>query len=170
MSFPLPSPLTLRAATDADAAFCRALFASTRDDLRQLPLPAPMLEQLIDMQRHAQETSWQMAFPHAAALILECDARPIGRLLLDASGRDWRVVDIALVPGERGRGHGGVLLAAVRDQAQAACASLALSVLRSNEAALRLYQRLGFTLVRSDEMRHELLWQAGAGAEAAPAR
>ncbi|GAB3427321.1 GNAT family N-acetyltransferase [Massilia solisilvae] len=168
MSFPLPSPLTLRAATEADAAFCRALFASTRDDLRQLPLPPPVLEQLIDMQRHAQETSWRMAFPHAAALILECDARPIGRLLLDASGRDWRVVDIALMPGERGRGHGGALLGAVRDQAQAAHASLALSVLRSNEAALRLYQRLGFTLARSDEMRHELLWQAGA--EATPAR
>lgn len=164
MSFPLPSPLALRAATDADTAFCRDLFATTRDDLRQLPLPAPMLEQLIDMQRHAQETSWQAAFPNAATLILECDGRRIGRLLLDASGRDWRVVDIALLPGERGRGHGGALLGALRDQAQAASASLALSVLRSNEAALRLYQRLGFTLVGSDEMRHELLWGTTAPA------
>jgi hypothetical protein len=47
--YTLPSPLTLRQAEAADAAFCRALYASTRDDLRQLPLPPAQLEQLIAM-------------------------------------------------------------------------------------------------------------------------
>jgi len=138
--------LALRAASESDRAFQRALFAASRPDAPVLAAwPAEQREPFLDSQFHFQ--SLHYAQHHAAAdfLILEQEGAPIGRLILDRSGSDWMVVDIALMPQMRGQGIGTRLMQAVQGGARAAGAGgVSLSVEVMNGGAYALYARLGF--------------------------
>ena len=75
----------------------------------------------------------------------------LGRLLslqrtIGSLGRvEYSVSNVAVYPGHRGRGIGGILLARAEQEAsRAGCYSLVLDVETDNEGAIRLYERLGF--------------------------
>jgi ribosomal protein S18 acetylase RimI-like enzyme len=154
-----PTSFLLRPATDADAGFAQALYASTREDLRQLPLPPEQLAQLIGIQQRAHEAGQRAAWPHAEIMIVEQAGMAIGRVVLDTLGGDWRLVELALLPAMRGRGLGAALLATLQARARAQGAGIGLAVLRSNAAALRLYQRAGFTIAGGNELQHQMTWR-----------
>lgn len=154
----LPSSLALRHAAAADAAFCRALYASTRDDLQRLSLPSAQLDDLIALQQRVHEAGRLAHFPNADVLILEHEGVPAGRVVVDASGPAWRLVDLALLPAMRGRGLAGAVLAALQRRAAAAGAGIGLSVMRANTAALRLYRRCGFAVVADDALQYHMRW------------
>jgi len=156
----LPPSLLLRPALDADAAFLQALYASTREDLRLLPLPPAQVGQLIAMQHRIHEDGRRAAWPHAEVMILEQDGVAAGKAVLDTMGRDWRLIELALLPALRGRGLGAALLAALQARARAHGASIGLAVLRSNAPALRLYQRAGFVIAGGNELQHQMVWPA----------
>jgi ribosomal protein S18 acetylase RimI-like enzyme len=86
-----------------------------------------------------------------AEVLLEDDV-PVGLLKLSRDGRDWRLIQIQLVPGLQGRGFGTRLLQEVVAEADSAEASLTLSVHKANPAR-RLYERLGFVV--ESESKHE---------------
>ncbi|MCS0590566.1 GNAT family N-acetyltransferase [Massilia norwichensis] len=154
----LPPSLLLRPAADADAGFLQALYASTRDDLRQLPLPPAQLEQLIAMQQRAHEAGWRAAFPNAEVLVLEHDGMAAGKAVLDTTGHDWRLVELALLPVLRGRGLGTALLTALQARARQCGASIGLAVLCTNTGALRLYERAGFRITGGNALQHQMAW------------
>jgi ribosomal protein S18 acetylase RimI-like enzyme len=145
---------------DADAGFLQALYASTRDDLRLLPLPSAQVEQLIAMQQRIHEDGRRALYPHAELMILEQDGVAAGKAVLDTTGSDWRLVELALLPALRGRGLGAALLAALQARARAHGASIGLAVLRTNTPALRLYERAGFTITGGNELQHQMVWRA----------
>jgi ribosomal protein S18 acetylase RimI-like enzyme len=155
----LPPGLLLRAAVEADAAFARALYASTRDDLRQLPLPPAQLAQLIAMQQRVHEAGQRAVYPNAEVMILEHGGSAAGRAVLDTTGADWRLVELAVLPELRGRGLGAALLAALQERARAHGAGIGLAVLRTNAAALRLYQRAGFVIDGGNELQQQMVWR-----------
>jgi ribosomal protein S18 acetylase RimI-like enzyme len=53
------------------------------------------------------------------------------------------------------------LLAALQARARAQGASIGLAVLRTNTAALRLYERAGFTIAGGNELQQQMLWHPG---------
>jgi ribosomal protein S18 acetylase RimI-like enzyme len=156
---PAPSFL-LRTASDDDAGFLQALYASTREDLRQLPLPPAQLAQLIAMQQHAHEAGRRAAYPDAETMIVEHAGSAGGLVVLDASGGDWRLVELALLPAMRGRGLGAALLAALQVRAREHGAGIGLAVSHGNAAALRLYERAGFVIAGGDALQHQMVWRA----------
>jgi [ribosomal protein S18]-alanine N-acetyltransferase len=99
----------------------------------------------------------------------------------------WLILDelhinnVAIRPGMRGRGWGAALVAHVlREGARLGARRATLEVRRSNEAARRLYQRLGFELVGTRRNYYSspvedalILWREGlpiaAGDDAKPA-
>jgi ribosomal protein S18 acetylase RimI-like enzyme len=155
----LPPSLLLRPALETDAAFVQALYASTRDDLLQLPLPPAQLAQLVAMQQHVHEAGRRTAYPHAEVMILEHAGVAAGRAVLDTLGGDWRLVELALLPDMRGRGLGAALLAALQERARACGATIGLAVLRTNAPALRLYERAGFTIAGGNGLQHQMVWR-----------
>lgn len=155
-----PPSFLLRPATDADAGFAQALYASTREDLLQLPLPPAQLAQLIGMQLRVHEAGQRAAYPNAETMIVEHAGAAAGRVVLDTLGSDWRLVELALLPAMRGRGLGAALLAALQERARAHGACIGLAVLRSNVPALRLYQRAGFVVDGGNELQHQMVWRA----------
>jgi ribosomal protein S18 acetylase RimI-like enzyme len=142
----------VRLAAPADEPFLRHLHKGTRAaDFAAAGLPPAMLDTLLEQQYRAQAAGYAAQFPDARSLIILHRDEPVGRVLLAAGERRWHVIDIALQPASRDRGIGSAIIEAIaRAATDAGARELTLSVLFSNEAARRLYARLGFTETGGD--------------------
>ncbi|WP_288402755.1 GNAT family N-acetyltransferase [uncultured Deinococcus sp.] len=152
-----PRPWVLRGAEPGDAAFLRALYASTRPDLGLLP--EAVRATLLDLQYRAQQRGYAANYPQARQEIVVAGETAAGQLLTAEQGDDLVLVDISLLPDWRGQGLGGAAIRTVQDRAQAAGRGVRLQVARDNPA-LRLYRRHGFGPAAEDEVRLTLHWSA----------
>lgn len=150
----------LRPAHADDADFLFALFCGARDPEFAL-LPQPQRETLLRLQYQAQSGDYAERFPSAEHFIIEFCGQPAGRLLLNRDANELRVVDIAVVPEQRGQGIASAVLQSLMSEAEAACMPVRLSVWHDNPA-LALYRRLGFC-VRAESATHlELEWRSAS--------
>lgn len=75
--------LNIRPEVEQDTAFVDRLYRSTREDLLQLGLAEALIDNLIRMQFHAQQTGYRMQFPNAEYSIVEKNGEAIGYLVID---------------------------------------------------------------------------------------
>jgi ribosomal protein S18 acetylase RimI-like enzyme len=155
---PLADRLTIRPAVDADEPFLHRVFASTRE------LPFPLDEQdrerneaLLTMQFRAQRSSYGREFAGSQYEVIELDGRAVGRLLVHRGVDGIHLVDIGLLPEDRGPGIGGAILSAVLTEAAESESPVRLRVEPFNRA-LRLYERLGFVRVGTAGLHIEMQW------------
>ena len=132
-----------RAAVPADIDFEHYLYASTRDDLR--PLGPEVFDGLVGMQFRAQSMSLRLEHPQADRQIILVEDAPVGRLIIDSVGDHIEVIDVALLPEYRGHGIGTSVLRGVIGHADRLARSVRLHVEKQSRA-VRLYERLGFTI------------------------
>jgi ribosomal protein S18 acetylase RimI-like enzyme len=154
-----PTRVSLRAATADDHDFLLGLYATTRDDLAQLPLEEEQRDALVRMQYHAQDAHYRQTNPHARFDLVEIDGRPGGRLYVDERSDDLRIIDISLLPEHRGTGIGAALVRAVQEEASACGRGVSLHVAIGNPAA-SLYARLGVRLAEDLGVYRRLEWGA----------
>jgi ribosomal protein S18 acetylase RimI-like enzyme len=102
-------------------------------------------ETFLRMQFDAQDAWWHENYAEASFDVILVDGEPAGRLYVHRGPSEIRIVDIALMPEHRGGGVGTRLLEDLSAEADAAGKSLTIHVERMNPA-LRLYERLGFSL------------------------
>jgi ribosomal protein S18 acetylase RimI-like enzyme len=151
--------VTLRAETSADEPFLRELYASTRaNELAQVPdWSASQRTEFLDMQFDAQRSYYREHFPAARFDIIEVEEKPVGRLYLALGEESINLMDIALLPEHRGAGIGGALTGAVQSFAASHGIAVLLHVEETN-AAMRLYQRLGFEVVGEQTFYKKMRW------------
>ncbi|WP_374146029.1 N-acetyltransferase family protein [Sphingomonas sp. 28-63-12] len=170
---PLPAALLddgyrLRAETDADLPFLRALYGSTRDEeLAQLATWSGAQKQaFIAQQFDAQRSHYRHYFPNCAFDVIEQHGQPVGRFYLDRRATQLHVIDIALMPQWRGIGLGTAILTALIKTAAQAGLGVGIFVEKFNPA-LRLYRRLGFVEIADTgvylEMEQIISGDPGAG-------
>jgi ribosomal protein S18 acetylase RimI-like enzyme len=154
--------VTLRPARADDAIFLRALYATTREDeLSALAWSEAQRELFLSLQLEAQERHYRTSYPHAHFNVIEHDGAPVGRLIVDRGESLIRLVDIALLPAHRGAGLGSALLRELQEEAAPKGSAIVLHVVRTNPA-LRLYERLGFRVVREEAIYVAMEWRPGA--------
>jgi GNAT superfamily N-acetyltransferase len=152
----MQSPVTLRAVTPDDQEFLFAVYTSTRDEELSLwGWDENQKRAFLEMQFRAQSQQYGLCYPQADSSVILVDDQPVGRLLIDRTGSDIMLVDIALLPGYRNRSIGTTLIQSLLQEATGAQKNVALHVLRGSAAA-RLYERLGFTMVSEDGMYFEM--------------
>ena len=144
--------LALRPEADADRDFLLGLFRAARPPEWALFPQGPMLEQLMQMQFAAQRAGHKAQYPQAQGEVVLLDGVPVGRVLVDRQ----HLVDIALLPAHRSRGIGTAILRAMMREASA----ITLGVAVGNEAALRLYRRLGFAVTAASPTDVAMRWTA----------
>lgn len=149
--------ISIRPATKNDEAFLLDLFASTRPEFSLLNLPEGQMQALMTMQFNAQRQQYDECYPQAESKIILQDQRPIGRMLVDRSGREFTLIDIAVLPEHRNGGIGTSLVQDLLSEAVVAGKPVRLHVLKSNPA-LRLYQRLGFSLAGDQSIYFEMVF------------
>jgi ribosomal protein S18 acetylase RimI-like enzyme len=148
--------VTLRFSTPDDQEFLFAVYASTRDEELSLwGWDENQKRAFLEMQFRAQSQQYGLCYPQADSSVILLDDNPVGRLLIDRSGPDITLVDVALLPEYRNRSIGTTLIRSLLDEAAGAQKNVALHVLRGSAAA-RLYERLGFTKVDEDAVYLEM--------------
>jgi ribosomal protein S18 acetylase RimI-like enzyme len=151
----------LRPASETDTAALLAIYVSTRrDEVAQTGWPQAQQDAFLDMQARAQHEHYALHYPEAERLIIEVRGDIAGRLYVSEWEQEIRIVDIALLPQQRGNGLGSVLLKTLQDRARDSHKALTIHV-EKNNPALRLYQRLGFTEQADKGVYLLMRWQPG---------
>ena len=150
--------VVLRPATDADREFLLGVYGSTRDEeLSQVAWPEGQREAFVRMQFDAQDGEFHRVNPDASFDVIEVGGVPAGRLYVDRRPGDLRIIDIALLPGFRGAGVGGRLLAGVLEEAVRSASIVSIHVEVTNRAN-HLYERLGFVVVDEQGFYRRMEW------------
>ena len=136
--------LTLREATPEDEPFLFRVYAdSRREELAHVPWTAEERHAFLASQFAAQYRYYREQYEGATYLVVFADAEPVGRLFVARWPAEIRIMDIALLTEQRGRGLGTRLLGALCDEADTNAVSLSIHVEKQNRVR-RLYCRLGF--------------------------
>ena len=129
-----------------DREFLYRVYASTRtEELAVVPWDDAQKDAFLRSQFDAQDAWWREHYAAASFDVILVDGEPAGRFYVHRGEREIRIVDVALLPEYRGNGVGSSLLRDLLSEADAAGKSVTIHVERMNPA-LRLYERLGFTL------------------------
>ncbi len=152
-----PASPKRRPERNGDQPFLASLFA-TLQPAPLLQLEPPLRDALLRHQFMGQASSCRTRYPDGRFDLIECSGVPIGRVVTDLSREALTLVDLALLPAWRGRGCGTTLIRSLQDEARAAGVPLRLSVLRSNVAARRFYERLGFAPVGATDTHMVMGW------------
>lgn len=157
--------LRYRAAVDEDLPFLALVYASTRlEEVAQTGWPLEAQHQFLAHQFEAQHRHYRQHYPAAEWLVIERDGEAAGRLYIEEWPDQIRLIDIALLPDQRGGGAGGAILADLMDMAAAAAKPLTIHVERNNRA-MRLYRRLGFAPVDEHGVYDMMEWRPPASGQ-----
>lgn len=149
--------VSVRPVADGDRAFLVALYASTRaDELALLPWSDEQKAAFVEHQFAAQDAHYRAHYEGAQLDVVEVGGERAGRLYVHRAAHDVRVMDIALMPAFRGRGIGGGLLTALREEARASGRTLSIHVEEGNPAR-RLYERVGLRVVSAEHPPYLLM-------------
>jgi ribosomal protein S18 acetylase RimI-like enzyme len=151
----------LRRAQPEDEEFLKRLFAESQEHLSAFRPNEALYQSLLEMQYRGRKASYEAEFPDAVDSILSVKDQagnelPVGRLLVDCRPDCWRIVDIALLAEYRGQGMGGWALQLCRKQCDESAGKMAL-VVRPENRARRLYERLGFHVTHEDLLHVEMV-------------
>lgn len=136
--------IAYRPALDDDLPFLALVYASTRvEEVARSGWPIETQQQFLLHQFDAQHRHYRQHYPAAEWLVIERGGVAAGRLYIEEWPDQIRLIDIALLPDQRGTGAGGAILEDIMDMARAAEKPLTIHV-EKNNPAMRLYRRLGF--------------------------
>lgn len=120
------------------------IYSSTREEeLAQVPWDDAGKEAFLRQQFAAQHKHYRQYFPEASFDLIVIDGKAAGRLYVDRSQEEIRIVEISLLPEFRGRGIGSSLIRGVLEEAAAARKPVRIHVEFYNRAK-GLYERFGF--------------------------
>lgn len=146
--------------SDDDLEFLSKVYFSTRiEEFAMFGWSEAQLESLIEMQFNSQKQSYSIQFPDAEHSIICLDQKKIGRIIVNRTSHEIRLVDIALLPEFRNSGVGSKIITDLTEEAKRKNLPLTLQVARNNSAAFRLYQKLGFQVTDENEMYISMEWK-----------
>ena len=155
----LPENIGLRSLRDDDLPLLMRIYRSTREaELAWTGWTTEQKEQFISQQFDSQHRYYHSHFPHAEFYILRHQDQDVGRLYLDKTGDEWRLIDIALLPEWRLQGIGSGVLQSVLADADRAGQKVLLHVEATNPA-MSLYRRLGFSVLADNGVHIKLIRQ-----------
>ena len=134
------------------------MYGSTRkQELAKFGFPEEQKQLFIASQFTAQHHHYQTHYPKALFdLILKQD-EPIGRLYVDEWAKEFRIVDISLMPQYCNKGIGSSLMNNTMQHAAELGKSVSIHV-GLNNPALRLYERLGFEKINEQGIYQLMEW------------
>jgi GNAT superfamily N-acetyltransferase len=154
------STLAVRPALPQDEIFLYELYVAIRGPLFAFaPITPNQREHQLRMQFRAQLSSYTQQFPNSCYHLVLLDSKPVGRLWVAPAGDAFLLVDIAIHPNVQSKGLGTALVERLQQEAQNARLPIRSTVDRFNPGSLRFHQRLGFQIVREDQLQYYLEWR-----------
>ena len=149
----------LRSKNEKDEPFLFKLYAGTREEeLSVLPWTPSQKDEFMQMQFRAQTEYYNQIYPDAEYNIILHDGEPAGRLIVARLQNEIRVVDIAIIKDQRGKGTGSILLRKIMEEAEKEGKPVVLHVEHLNRAK-NLYAKLGFKAVENLGIYLRMEWR-----------
>jgi GNAT superfamily N-acetyltransferase len=153
------STLAVRPALPQDEIFLYELYVAIRGpQFANAPITVAQRDHLLRMQFQAQLSSYTQQFPNSCYHVVLLDSKPVGRLWFAPVEGGFHLVDIAVHPKVQSKGLGTVLIQQLQAEAQKAKLPIRSTVDRFNPGSLRFHKRLGFAVVREDQLQFYLEW------------
>jgi ribosomal protein S18 acetylase RimI-like enzyme len=154
------STLAVRPALPQDEIFLYELYSAVRGpEFALAPITPTQKEALIRMQFRGQMSAYTQMYPNSCYHIVLLDGSPVGRLWVAPGEGEFRLVDIAIHPKLQSKGIGTVLVQRLQQEAAKSRLPIRCCVFRFNPGSLRFHQRLGFIIVREDQMYYYMEWR-----------
>jgi GNAT superfamily N-acetyltransferase len=119
----------------ADAEALISVYAATREaELRVLGWPEGQIDAFIRMQFEAQDRHYRSFYPGASHSVVEVGGQVAGRLIVERSEAEIRIVDLALLPEFRRAGVGSAVVERLCEEADGGGLPIRCHVEQSNEA------------------------------------
>jgi ribosomal protein S18 acetylase RimI-like enzyme len=142
--------ITLRDTLDEDEAFLREVYACARAlELSLVPWNDEQREAFLRMQFDAQHSYYHSQYPEAGYKIILQDAEPVGRIYVNRTEADIRILDITILSAYQNRGIGSSLMRDLVAEGSLTGKSVSVWVEHFNPSRL-LFERLGFSKVQED--------------------
>jgi ribosomal protein S18 acetylase RimI-like enzyme len=152
--------LRFRRITEGDLPFLAQVYASIRkEELAVVDWSDDHKAAFLRHQFEAQHAHYQKYYPNADWLVTEHAGRDVGRLYIERWPTQHRIIDIAFLPEQRGKGLGEALLRDLLDEAAACGKAVSIHVEKMNPA-MRLYRRLGFVTDEDKGVYDLMRWTA----------
>ena len=153
---------SLRPERPEDVPFLETLYFSVRmPELKCTGWPQEAKDEFLRSQFALQYRHYTTHYAGSEFAVLEHGTAPVGRIYVFRGERDFRIVDISLLPEQRNGGVGSELLHALFAEAEACGKSVSIHVEKFNPAQ-RLYQRLGFREIGENGPYRLMEWKPGA--------
>ncbi|NEN85681.1 GNAT family N-acetyltransferase [Paenibacillus elgii] len=150
--------VTIVDARTEDQAFLYELYRSTRiEEVSAWGWGDGELDAFLRMQFDLRQRSYALQYPLAQHGIILQNGVRVGGIILQETPHEIRLIDVSLVPEYRDGGIGTALLKRLQETAAARGKPIRLHVIRSN-AAVSLYERLGFRLAEGDGIYAAMEW------------
>jgi GNAT superfamily N-acetyltransferase len=138
--------VALRAVQPEDEDFLFQVYAASRaDEMALVDWDDAQKQAFLRSQFEAQTAQYHARFPDAEYSIILYQGRPVGRFWIGRTSEQIRLLDIAILQEFQNRGVGAVLLKSLLAESEATATPLRHMVFKMNTAALRFYERFGFT-------------------------
>ena len=136
----------MRAVQPADEEFLLGVYAASRaDEMALVDWDEAQKMAFLRSQFEAQAAQYHARFPDAEYSIILYKGSPVGRFWIGRTPEQIRLLDIAILPEFQNQGVGAVLLKSLLAESEAAGVPLRHMVFKMNTAALRFYERFGFS-------------------------
>jgi ribosomal protein S18 acetylase RimI-like enzyme len=154
------STLAVRPALPQDEIFLYELYSAVRaPEFALAPITAAQKEDLMRMQFRGQMSAYTQMFPNSCCHVVLLDGKPVGRLWVAPREGEFHLVDIAVHPSLQSKGIGTVLIQRLQQEATKARLPIRCCVFKFNPGSLRFHRRLGFAIVREDQMYYFMEWR-----------
>ena len=148
-----------RIETPADEPFVRRVVTETiAEEFGAAAWPEPMRGSILGLQYDTRRSAARAAGGDITSQVIVADGEDVGWLLTSELPDQIRIVEIAILPDWRGNGVGEAAIRGVLERGARDGKPVRLVVTRTNARAIRLYERLGFTVSNADEVQQEMEW------------
>ena len=153
--------ISLRAVCDADNEFLFELYCTTRSgEVSQFGWPPEQADAFLRMQFTARRNAYKMQFPSAVHQVIVISETPAGSVIVDRSGANILLTDIAVLPHFQGKGIATYFVRKLQDESASSKQPLVLHVDKTNTYAFDFYKKLGFAVVCETQIMWEMRWSA----------
>jgi len=150
--------LKLRPATPDDEQLLFEIYASTRaEEMSLVPWTDEQRLAFLKMQFEAQQSHYAEKYPGANHDVILVDDKAVGRIYVARLEDEIRIVDLTLMPLDRGNGVGTYLLTQLIREATTKARPLRIYVETFNRS-LKLFERLGFSRIAEHGMHMLMEW------------
>jgi len=134
----------LRPVTERDLSFLfDVVSSSVREQFKLMGGDVRMMEPLLRIQFESQTREYKERFPEAVHYIITLNDLDAGRIYLNRSPEEIRILDLTLLPEYRGKGLGAFVLKVFEEEAARTGLPIRIYVEDGNRS-LRLFDRLGY--------------------------